>query len=67
MRLEKLKARLALYYEAERAILTSQAYTVGDRTLTRADLKTVRAIIDDLEDTIDSLENSRGLRREVVF
>ena len=38
-RLERNTERLELYYEAERAILDgAQSYTIGTRTLTRADL-----------------------------
>lgn len=41
-------ARLKMYLEAEQAVLTGQSYTIGNRTLTRANLATVRAAIDDL-------------------
>lgn len=41
-------ARLKQYLDAERAILSGQSYTIGNRTLTRASLSTVRAAIDDL-------------------
>lgn len=40
--------RLKLYLEAERAVLTGQSYTIGNRTLTRANLATIRAAIDSL-------------------
>ena len=40
--------RLARYLEAEKAVLMGQSYTIGTRTLTRADLSTIRAAIDDL-------------------
>lgn len=40
--------RLKQYYEAERAVLSGQSYTIGNRTLTRANLATIRNTIDDL-------------------
>ncbi|WP_196590585.1 DUF6148 family protein [Pectinatus frisingensis] len=40
--------RLKQYYEAEKAVLSGQSYTIGNRTLTRANLATIRNAIDDL-------------------
>lgn len=40
--------RLKQYYDAERAVLSGQSYTIGNRTLTRANLATIRNTIDDL-------------------
>ncbi len=40
--------RLAMYLEAEKTVLTGQSYTIGNRTLTRANLKEIRKAIDDL-------------------
>jgi len=40
--------RLKMYLEAEKAVLTGQSYTIGNRTLTRANLATIRAAIDSL-------------------
>lgn len=40
--------RLKAYLEAEQAILRGQSYTLEGRTLTRADLNTVRKVIDGL-------------------
>ena len=57
--LEKKKARLKLYYEAEEKILNSQSYTLGSRTLTRADLAAVQNMIRKLESEVSALE-SRG-------
>lgn len=42
------RERLKAYVEAERMILCGQSYTLEGRTLTRADLATVRKVIDDL-------------------
>ncbi|WP_276690073.1 DUF6148 family protein [Acidaminococcus massiliensis] len=40
--------RLKMYLEAEQTVLTGQSYTIGNRTLTRANLATIRNAIDDL-------------------
>ena len=42
-RLERLKKRLNLYYEAEEAVLLNQEYVIGTKSLKRADLSTIRA------------------------
>lgn len=63
--------RLAQYYAAEKAILSGQSYTIGNLTLTRAQLSTVRAAIDDLiagGATIDGYTaNTSGMAKRVVF
>lgn len=66
-RLEFLKERLAMYYEAERKIAGGAAeYQIGDRRLRRADLTAVRKAIDDLEAEIAMLEDpGRGMKRAV--
>lgn len=52
-RLEIYKRRLELYLEAEEAILSgAQSYTIGSRTLTRADLESIRKVISDLMDKV---------------
>lgn len=67
-KLERLKARLQMYYEAERKIANGAAeYQLGDRRLRRPDLSAVRAAITELEDEISLLENSGGRVRRVVF
>ena len=40
--LEIKKNRLKLYYEAEEKVLNSQSYTLGSKTLTRADLTSIQ-------------------------
>lgn len=55
-RLERLKNRLKMYYEAEEAVLLNQEYTIGTKSLKRADLSTIRAAIKDLESQIEQLE-----------
>ena len=63
--------RLRQYVEAEKAVLSGQSYTIGNRQLTRANLSEIRKAIDDLQAsgaTIDDSEpNRRGNVRLVVF
>ncbi len=63
--------RLQMYLEAEKAVLMGQSYTIGDRTLTRANLATIRNTIDDLiagGATIEGYEAApAGSSRRVVF
>ncbi len=62
--------RLRNYYAAERAVLSGQSYTVGNRTLTRANLAEIRAAIDDLLSAGASLADSEIKTRRsmrVVF
>lgn len=68
---ETLNRRLRLYLKAEEAILIGgQSYTIGNRTLTRADL-------DDIQDEIarlraagaeeDGMGNGRRRARMILF
>ena len=67
-KLEILTERLQMYREAERKILGGVEYQIGDRRLRRPDLSAVRAAIQDLEDEIALLEDSkRGIRRAVFI
>nr|WP_302142435.1 DUF6148 family protein [uncultured Schaedlerella sp.] len=59
-RLERYRKRLSMYYEAEEAVLLNQEYSIGTRSLKRADLSTIRAAIRELEGQIELLENSGG-------
>lgn len=63
--------RLKQYYEAEKAVLSGQSYTIGNRTLTRANLATIRNAIDDLiagGATIDGTAQTKVRRSaRVVF
>ena len=47
--------RLALYYEAEKAILAGQSYEMESLKLTRANLKDVQNMITSLEKKISAL------------
>lgn len=68
-----IDVRLEWYVKAEEAILTGQSYTIGNRTLTRANLSEVRKMIDDLVARGAKLpgmdtDNGRGNRsKRVVF
>lgn len=55
-RLKRLKKRLEMYYEAEEAVLLNQEYTIGTKSLKRADLSAIRAAIKEFESQIEQLE-----------
>jgi hypothetical protein len=55
-KLIRTQARLAVYYDAELAVLSGQAYTIGTRSLTRANLGLIRDQIDVLENKVDELK-----------
>ncbi len=59
---DRYKKRLDMYYAAEEAVLLGQEYRIGTRSLKKADLATIRAAIDELEDEIAALEDSGGKR-----
>ena len=63
-KIEKKKARLELYYTAEEQILGgAQSYTLGSRSLTRANLSEIKQTIDTLEDEIAELEGLEAGKR----
>ena len=66
-RLERYKKRLEMYYEAEEAVLLNQEYTIGTKSLKRADLSTIRAAIKDLEKQVESLEAAGGKNKAGSF
>ncbi len=49
------ESRLALYYKAEKAILSGQSYEIEGLKLTRANLKDVQSMINSLESKISAL------------
>ena len=55
-RLKRLKKRLEMYYEAEEAVLLNQEYTIGTKSLKRADLSAIRSAIKEFESQIEQLE-----------
>ena len=64
--LEIKKNRLKLYYEAEEKVLNSQSYTLGSKTLTRADLTSIQNMIKKLEGEISSIEQYGTTKRRSV-
>lgn len=56
---------LLLYIAAEKAILTGQAYSIGGRSLTRADLKEVRAERKELSLLVDKLSGTSNVVRKI--
>lgn len=55
--LETAKKHLDLWLTAESEIATSQSYTIGTRSLTRANLKEVREQIKYWQNKVTELEN----------
>jgi hypothetical protein len=66
IRLDTYRNRLTLYYKAEEKILEGQSYSIGSRSLTRANLSEVRAEIKDLEGKISALESTGTTKRKVA-
>lgn len=63
------ETRLQAYVDAELAVLGNQSYKIGDRELTRADLKEIREGIDYWEAKVDRLQptpTSRGRMMRAV-
>lgn len=66
-RLERYKRRVEMYYEAEEAVLLGQEYSIGTRSLKKADLATIRAAIKDMEVQIEALEAGGGKNKAFRF
>lgn len=64
--LTTLQERLTRYIAAETKILSGQAYSIGNRSLTRADLKEVRAEIIYLYSEIAKLQGGSIKLQRVV-
>ena len=65
-----LNKRLAMYLEAEKVVMTGQSYTIGNRSLTRANLAEIRKAIDDLlaaGATIEGETMTGSRSKRVVF
>ena len=61
-RITRVETRLELYYAAETAILGgAQSYSIGNRTLTRADLKNISDMIRRLEGDLTKLNRSNKI------
>ncbi len=59
----RLQKRLQLYEEAEERILAGQSYTIGSRSLTRANLADVQKMISSLASQIASIDANAGKRK----
>lgn len=46
--------RLQMYLEAEEKILQGQSYTIGDRTLSRPDLRYIQSMIEKLSAELEN-------------
>lgn len=56
--LEQAQAKLLAYSEAEEKVLTGQSYTLGGRSLTRANLAEIRAGMTLWEGRVSRLEST---------
>jgi hypothetical protein len=65
-RKQKLQNRLELYYECEEQILAGQSFTIGSRSLTRANLSEVTSMIKKLEDEIAAIDANGTTKRKVA-
>lgn len=65
LKIRILKERLQQYYDAETEVLKSQSYSIGSRSLTRANLSEIRSEISKLEGQINALE-TRGTTKRFV-
>ena len=63
---QKLQNRLELYYECEEQILAGQSFTIGSRSLTRANLSEVTSMIKKLEDEIAAIDANGTTKRKVA-
>lgn len=64
--IEAAKEHLSAWLEAEMVVTTGQAYTIGSRSMTRANLSEIRNAIDYWNKKVIELENlqkSRGRNR----
>lgn len=60
------EAQLALYLAAEASVLQGQAYTIGGRSLTRADLASIQQGIKTWDERVQSLAVRAGRSRTIV-
>lgn len=57
--LKVAQKKLNLWLEAQDIIATGQSYTIGSRTMTRANLTEVRNMIEYWNDWVTKLENAK--------
>ena len=60
------KERLALYMDAEAVVLTGQSYTIGGRSLTRANLADIRKGVDYWSDKLAEAETAEATGRNGI-
>ena len=60
---QRLQNRLELYYKAEEKVLAGQSFTIGSRSMTRADLGKIQDMISKLEGEIAALDSCNGKRK----
>lgn len=65
-RLEIIQTRLTAYYAAEIAVLKGQSYSIGNRSLTRADLAAIQTTIKDLETEERKISNGNYIKMQKV-
>jgi len=65
-RIAETRTRLSRYIAAETAVLQGQAYSIGPRSLTRADLSEIRKAIIDLYAELNTLEGGSIRLQRVV-
>lgn len=63
---QRLQNRLELYYECEEKVLAGQSFTIGSRSMTRANLSEVVSMIKKLEDQIAAIDSSGTAKRRVA-
>lgn len=63
---QRLQNRLELYYQCEEKVLAGQSFTIGSRSLTRANLSEVVDMIKKLEDQIAAIDANGSTKRKVA-
>lgn len=62
MSLERAKIHLDAWYQAEIAVSTGQSYTIGNRTLTRANIKDIKQQINYWENRVKAMSGKKRRR-----
>ena len=64
--IQRAKEMVAGWIEAEKAIMTGQSYKIGNKTLTRADLRAVRESIKYWQDEVDRFDKRSRIRVQQI-
>lgn len=64
--LQEARNMLNMWIEAEKAVATSQSYSIGSRSLTRANLAEIRKSIEYWRNEVAALEKGNSNGRRVV-